>query len=113
MSLKGIYERDGFVKIPNLITDAQFPKLVAACDRAIQRTRSGSWSHRRTVGKQFPPYGEDNVDSWGVQLLMHPDLGEPEFAEWYCSDGLVNVVKELLECEEKDLQMGMCGLHVR
>ena len=37
---------------------------------------------------------------------MHPDLGEPEFAEWYCGDGLVNVVKELLECEEKDLQMG-------
>ena len=106
MSLKETYERDGFVKVPNLISDVQYPKLVAACERAIQRTRSGSWPHRRTLGKQFPPYGDENSDSWGVQLLMHPDLGEPVFAEWYCSDALVKTVKALLACEEEDLQMG-------
>jgi hypothetical protein len=37
---------------------------------------------------------------------MHPDLGETAFAKWYSSDEVVNVVKELLQCEEDELQMG-------
>lgn len=94
----------------NLISPEMRSELAAACDRVISRTRSGSWTHRRTVGKQFPPFDNDNPDSWGVQHLMHPDLGEPIFAEWYTSEPLVNAVSGLLVCQEDQLQMGECIL---
>ena len=45
-------------------------------------------------------------DSWGVQHVMHPDLGDCAFVRWYTSDELVNVVCELMACGEEDLQMG-------
>ena len=104
--LKAAYDRDGYVLVPDLIAPADFASLKAASLRAIELTRSGQWQHRRTVGKQFPPYDADCPDSWGVQHLMHPELGEPEFVRWYTSDGLVGVVKDLLGCEERDLQLG-------
>jgi len=110
MSFKQIYESQGYVIVPNLISPIQFDQLQSACDRIIDRTRRGQWQHRRTLGKQFPPYGDANPDSWGVQHIMHPALGECAFVEWYTSDGVVNVAKELLACEEDDLQMGTCAL---
>ena len=106
--LKHLYDTQGFVIVPNLITHELLPKLQYAAESAIADTRSGKWSYRRTVGRHFPPYGEDNPDSWGVQHLMHPDLGQSVFAEWYTSDPLIDAVKELLECGEDDLQMGEC-----
>lgn len=105
---KELYDTQGYVIVPELVTNDLFPKLQNAAEHAIIETRSGKWPYRRTVGRQFPPYGENNPDSWGVQHLMHPDLGQPVFAEWYTSDALVNVVRELLECNEDDLQMGEC-----
>lgn len=104
--LKQAYDEQGYVVVPGLIPADDFPKLTEACDRAVARTRDGSWTLRRTVGKQFPPYGVDDPDSWGVQHVMHPDLGEPVFAKWYTSQALRGVVEELLECGEEDLQMG-------
>lgn len=101
-----IYYEQGFVVIPSLIPSSLLPSLRAASERAIARTRSGRWSHRRTVGRQFPPYGQDNPDSWGVQHVMHPDLGEKAFAQWYTSDALTGAVRDLLGCEEDQLQMG-------
>lgn len=92
--------------MPSLIPTDKFDNLNAAATRAIARTRTGDWPHRRTVGRQFPPYDNDHPDSWGVQHLMHPDLHEPAFAEWYTSDGLTRVVMELLACTEEELQMG-------
>lgn len=106
-SLKETYERDGFVIVPDLIPADQRPALEAACARVVARTRAGDWSHRRTVGKQFPPFDNDNPDSWGVQHVMHPDLGEPIFAQWYAGDTVLRVVMELLGCAETDLQMGV------
>jgi hypothetical protein len=100
------YETQGYVIVPDLIPPEQFAELEKACDRVISLTRSGSWKHRRTFGKQFPPWDDDNPDSWGVQHLMHPDLNEPIFARWYASDALLQVCKELLDCEENNLQMG-------
>ena len=100
------FERDGFVIIDDLISPDLFEELKAACDRVVTKTRSGAWPHRRVVGKQFPPYDSDNPDSWGVQHVMHPDLGEPVFAKWYASDELTGAVRELLQCDEKNLQMG-------
>lgn len=104
--LKKRYEQDGYVIIPGLIEGEDRLKLELACERAISKTREGSWPHRRTVGKQFPPYGHDNPDSWGIQHLMHPELKEPAFMEWYTSPKLLKVATELLGCTESDLQMG-------
>ena len=105
-SRRQLYEQQGYVIVPNLIPSDQLETLEAACKRVIARTRSGEWTHRRTVGRQFPPYGDDDQDSWGVQHVMHPDLGEPAFARWYTSDPLVDVVRELLGCVEDQLQIG-------
>lgn len=103
--LKARFEEDGFVIISGLITPEDFPRLERACDHVISRTREGSWLHRRTVGKQFPPYGDDNPDSWGVQHVMHPDLEEPVFSQWYTSTAVINAVQTLLGCDDQ-LQMG-------
>ena len=105
-ALKQLYDTQGYVIVPGLISPSLLPELEAACARAIAKTREGAWPHRRTVGRQFPPYDESDPDSWGVQHVMHPDLGEDAFARWYTSDELVNVVCELLGCGEEDLQMG-------
>ncbi|KLO08364.1 hypothetical protein SCHPADRAFT_916964 [Schizopora paradoxa] len=80
--------------------------------RALQEgiVRQGDWPHRRVVGKQFPPYGDSNPDSWGVQHAMHPTLDEPAFVRWYTSDAVVDVVKQLLGREEGDLQMELSNL---
>ncbi|EIN04435.1 hypothetical protein PUNSTDRAFT_146419 [Punctularia strigosozonata HHB-11173 SS5] len=110
-SLKERYAKDGFVIIPGLIPAEDRTELEAACERVIAKTRAGLWTHRRVVGKQFPPYDtETNPDSWGVQHVMHPDLHEPAFAKWYTSDPLVHAAAELLECEEGDLQMELFNL---
>ncbi|KZT20035.1 hypothetical protein NEOLEDRAFT_894387 [Neolentinus lepideus HHB14362 ss-1] len=106
--LKEQYEEQGFVIIPGLVEDLEEHRQAA--ERAIERTRSGSWPHRRVVGKQFPPYGNDDPDSWGVQHVMHPDLGEPVFARWYTSDAQTRVVQELLECPAENLQMELFNM---
>lgn len=107
-SLKARFDRDGYVIVPNLIPPPLLQPLKDACDRVVTRTRRGDWPHRRIVGKQFPPFidTEGEPDSWGVQHLMHPDLGERVFAEWYGSEALRDVCKELMDCKEEDLQMG-------
>ncbi|CAL1702733.1 unnamed protein product [Somion occarium] len=109
-NLKELYDNQGYVVVPSLVSETLFRALQDAAERATTKTRSGQWVHRRTVGRQFPPYGEDSTDSWGIQHVMHPDLGEPVFAEWYTSDGLANVVKELLLCDENDLQMELFNM---
>lgn len=106
-SLKAQYDAQGFVIVPDLIAAEDRTALEHACEHVISRTRYGHWPYRRTVGKQFPPYGDDDSDSWGVQHVMHPDLGEPIFAKWYTSDRLIEVVKQLLDCREDHLQMGV------
>ncbi|KAF7795925.1 hypothetical protein EIP86_007092 [Pleurotus ostreatoroseus] len=105
-----LYDEQGFVIVPSLIPPYQFDELKAAAQRTIDRTRAGSWTHRRTVGRQFPPFDDDHPDSWGVQHVMHPQLGERAFAEWYTSDELLSVVKELLSCGEEDLQMELFNM---
>ncbi|CCM00198.1 uncharacterized protein FIBRA_02226 [Fibroporia radiculosa] len=108
--LRRLYDEQGFVIIPDLVQDELRSALEEASECAIAKTRSGSWKLRRTVGRQFPPYGEGDPDSWGVQHVMHPELGEPIFAQWYTSDPLVNVVRELLECSEDELQMELFNM---
>lgn len=65
--------------------------------------------HSRLVGVQFPPWHPtENPDIWGVQHLMHPDLHEPVFAEWYGSPKLQEAVCQLLGTKPEELQLGMC-----
>ncbi|KAI0667447.1 hypothetical protein C8Q78DRAFT_994134 [Trametes maxima] len=109
-SLKELYDEQGYVIVPGLVTPEHLDALESASERVIARTRSGQWPHRRTVGRQFPPYGDGDPDSWGVQHVMHPELGEKAFARWYTSDALVGTVRELLGCKEEDLQMELFNM---
>ncbi|KAH7886680.1 hypothetical protein F5I97DRAFT_1028191 [Phlebopus sp. FC_14] len=109
-SIKDLYDEQGYVIVPGLIPPADFKALEEACERAVSKTRSGAWPYRRTVGKQFPPFDNDSPDSWGVQHIMHPDLNEPAFANWYTSEGLTNASKELLNCQDHELQMELFNL---
>ncbi|KXN91337.1 hypothetical protein AN958_01312 [Leucoagaricus sp. SymC.cos] len=109
-SVKATYADQGFAVVPGLIPAEDWTDLEAACTRVIQKTRDGTWAHRRVVGKQFPPYGDDNPDSWGVQHVMHPQLGEPAFAKWYTSDRLLEVAKDLLGCKDEELQLELFNL---
>ncbi|KAI8085345.1 hypothetical protein BDF21DRAFT_414976 [Thamnidium elegans] len=101
--------KDGYVVIDGLIPTESFQKLIEACDRAVDRARRGDWQYRRLVGTQFPPWKE-GTDVWGVQHLMHPDLGESEFAEWYGSDQLQNAVCDLLSTTRPELQLELFNL---
>ena len=103
---KSVYDKQGYLIVPGLIPPDLEELVREATERVIAKTRAGEWPHRRTVGKQFPPFDNSNPDSWGVQHLMHPDLGEPIFAEWYTSGPLIQTICGLLDCDEDNLQMG-------
>ncbi len=103
--LKAHYATHGYVIVRGLVTPSEHADLLSATERAVTRTRSGSWTHARVVGKQFPPYGAGD-DVWGVQHAMHPLLGEPAFARWYAGDAVRGAAKMLLECQDDHLQMG-------
>lgn len=104
-ALTGQYERDGYVVVPNLIPPHLLDPLSLAADRVTDRARSRGWSQVRVVGKQFPPWVAGD-DVWGVQNLMHPDLGEEVFAEWYGSEGMLEVSAALMGCRVEDMQFG-------
>jgi hypothetical protein len=103
--LKKHYDTHGYVIIPGLLTPSENTDLIAATNRVVARTRSGSWPHARLVGKQFPPYGIGD-DIWGVQHAMHPALEEPIFARGYTGDAVRGAAKILLGCQDEELQMG-------
>ncbi|KAK5064639.1 hypothetical protein LTR84_000473 [Exophiala bonariae] len=91
--------RDGFVKIPQLLSPQLLLAMRAACKYTTERAREGKWPYIRTVPKQYPPWHEwqegDNI--WGVQHLLHPDMNVRDtFAELYFSDEVLSVVKELV-----------------
>ncbi|ORZ14196.1 hypothetical protein BCR42DRAFT_354668 [Absidia repens] len=104
-------QKDGYVIVDNLITEEQLPKLKDACERVINKARNGEWKHRRLVGTQFPPWTEGD-DVWGVQHLLHPDLKETAFMEWYGSEALLGAVSQLLHTKRDDLQFELFNLLV-
>ncbi|KAK5458246.1 hypothetical protein LTS15_004326 [Exophiala xenobiotica] len=91
--------KDGFVKIPSLISPQLLHVLRTACEYTTDRARQGQWPYVRTVPKQYPPWHQwkpgDNI--WGVQHLLHPDMKTRDiFTELYFSDEILSVVKELV-----------------
>lgn len=96
-------KKDGYVKIPNLLSSDMLFKLRAACKEATNEARQGKWAHVRTVPKQYPPWQPwkegDNI--WGVQHLLHPDMKVRDtFAEVYFSSEVLEVVRELVGLED-------------
>ncbi|OBZ91380.1 hypothetical protein A0J61_00567 [Choanephora cucurbitarum] len=96
-------KENGFVIVDNLIPKDMFERLKEACDRVVERARKGDW--KRLVGTQFPPWTE-GTDVWGVQHLIHPDLQEPVFAEWYGCTRLLETVQQLTNAKHNELQLG-------
>lgn len=112
--------RDGFVVIPSILEQSQISTLRVACKQTIDLARAGNWPWVRTLPKQFPPWtiepGANPAAGgiWGVQFLMHPDLPNSKlFIKNYFSDAVIDVVKELLECEDEQLVMELFNLLIR
>ncbi|KAF8867275.1 phytanoyl-CoA dioxygenase family protein [Acephala macrosclerotiorum] len=112
--------RDGFVLIPDVLTPGQLATLRSASAETITLARSGNWPYVRTLPKQFPPWniepGANPAASgiWGVQFLMHPSLPNSSiFVKNYFSSGIIDVVKELLECKDEELVMELFNILIR
>lgn len=114
-SLLTSLNRNGYVLITSILTPSQLATLRSACHQVTALARANKWPHIRTLPKQFPPWPSDPSNGiWGVQHLMHPDLpGHNLFSESYFSNTVIDIVKELLECEEGDLVMELYNLLVR
>jgi hypothetical protein len=112
--------RDGYVLIPSALTPSQITTLRTAASNTISLARSGNWPYVRTLPKQFPPWkiepganpAADGI--WGVQFLMHPDLPDSStFIKNYFSSEIIDVVKELLQCEDEELVLELFNLLIR
>jgi ectoine hydroxylase-related dioxygenase (phytanoyl-CoA dioxygenase family) len=80
------FER-GYVVIDGAVEPDLLEPLRAAANRVTEKTRAGVWPHKRGAGSD---------DIWGVSHLMHPDLGEPVFAEYMASEPVLGVATDLL-----------------
>ncbi|WOO82109.1 uncharacterized protein LOC62_04G005610 [Vanrija pseudolonga] len=105
------YHKDGYVVVDGLIPDELYAPLCEAADEVTDKARAHTWGQVRMVGKQFPPWTEGD-DVWGVQNIMHPELGKPIFAEWYGSDDLLDVSAALMGVERKDMQFELFNILV-
>lgn len=94
--------QNGFIHIPNFLSESELTTLRAASAHATKLARTGSWPHIRTVPKQFPPWPntpppDTEGGIWGVQHLLHPDMpGRSTFASLYFKPELLSIVSELL-----------------
>ncbi|CAN6645547.1 hypothetical protein TRVA0_021S00826 [Trichomonascus vanleenenianus] len=109
-------KRDGFVRIPKVLSEEEIEKLRAAAQRTVEMARAGKWPYIRTLPKQFPPWGSDPSNGiWGVQHLMHPDLPDHSlFTSSYFNSGVREVIKELLDDDNDDrLVMELYNMLIR
>lgn len=105
-------QRDGFVKIPALLSPEEITSLRTAAEKAATFARAGKWPHFRTVPKQFPPWPKTPPPAseggiWGVQHLLHPEFpGREEFAKFYFSEKILSVAEDLLGVKREDVPGG-------
>jgi len=108
------YQAAGFVVLDTMVPVGLLEPLRAAAARATARARAGGWAHGiRTAASPFPPYDQDaTADVWAVHLLVHPDMGEPAFLDWYGSDEVRSACAQLLGLQGGDrvaaTQPGAC-----
>jgi ectoine hydroxylase-related dioxygenase (phytanoyl-CoA dioxygenase family) len=79
--------QEGYVLIEEAVEPHLREPLRAAAGRVTEKTRSGEWPHQGDAG---------DGDIWGVNHLLHPDLGEPVFAEYMASDPVLDLAAEQL-----------------
>ena len=96
------FQREGYVVVDHAVEPGLLEPLREAAGRVIARTRSADWPHRRDV----PGSGGD---IWGLSHLLHPDLGEPVFAEYMASGPVLDVCRDLLG---PDLRLGLVNMLV-
>lgn len=101
MTVVDALQHDGFVIIRQLLPADQVAALHAAAAAVTARARASVWPFVRTVPKQFPPWptaAEAADGIWGVQHLLHPDIGpeRAEFARVYFAPEVLGPVEELL-----------------
>ncbi|KAL1305631.1 hypothetical protein AAFC00_007229 [Neodothiora populina] len=113
--LRALLTRDGFVRIPSLLTPEALASLRAAGERSANLARNGKWPFVRTLPRQFPPWNSDTGKGiWGVQHLLHPDLPDHElFAASYFDFQIIRVVTDLLQCSSEDLVMELYNMLIR
>ncbi|EPS36463.1 hypothetical protein H072_10043 [Dactylellina haptotyla CBS 200.50] len=105
------FERDGFVIVDNVLPPDLFEAAKKACEAAVEKGREGEWPHRRIVGKAFPPWPPSGPDIWGIQHLMHPDLGLPLFKEIYTNSTLLSTACAILDLPSPEsLQLELFNL---
>ncbi|ORY27921.1 hypothetical protein BCR39DRAFT_496867 [Naematelia encephala] len=103
------YKKDGFVIVPGLIRSTDLEPLRAAAEIVTERARKHEWKQVRVVGKQFPPWTEED-DIWGVQNIMHPELGQDIFREWYGRHDMLQISAALMGCELGDMQFELFNM---
>jgi len=88
--------------------------LRKAATRATDRAREGNWPHGiRTVASMFPPYSDDaSGDVWGIHTLLHPDMAEGAFLEFYGSNAVRSICAGLLGVGVDGLQMELANMLV-
>ena len=107
--------RDGFVRIPCVLSPNALETLRSAWQRSADMARRGEWPYVRTLPKQFPPWNSDvSQGIWGVQHLLHPHLPDRDtFAASYFAPYIIDPVTALLECKPDDLVMELYNLLIR
>lgn len=115
LELRAALARDGFVRIPSILSSTQIENLRAACKRSVDLAREGKWPFVRTLPKQFPPWTDDvSQGIWGVQHLLHPELPDHDlFASTYFSPLVCAAVTSLVQCQPDELVMELYNLLVR
>lgn len=96
----GQLNQDGFIVIQEAVEPHLRERLRAAAGRVTDKTRSGEWPHKGDTG---------DGDIWGVNHLLHPDLGEPMFGEYMASDLVLDMATELLG---PSLRLSFLGMFV-
>ncbi|HET6387324.1 MAG TPA: phytanoyl-CoA dioxygenase family protein [Armatimonadota bacterium] len=92
------FTEQGYVIVEAAVEPGLMTPLREAAARIADRTRRGDWPHFRAVG---------DGDVWGVQHLLHPDLGEPVFADYMASNPVLEVACDLLQ---GDLRLGLVNM---
>lgn len=113
--LRKALNRDGFVRIPQILVGDELSKYRAAASRTTQLARRGKWPFVRTLPKQFPPWDQDSTHGiWGVQHLLHPDLPDSKiFAESYFNHAILESITQLLQCRRDELVLELYNMLIR
>ncbi|PWZ00116.1 hypothetical protein BCV70DRAFT_211706 [Testicularia cyperi] len=129
-SLLEQYHERGYVILDNVFakdeqSQLSLTSLRLAAQQVVEATRQGRWTQRRTVGSAFPPYDQNNTDSWGVQHIMCPELDTAAsadrhsektsaishvFRDFYSSSPLLDIASILIDAPVEKMQMELFNL---